>query len=268
MVESTQGASDSLLFFELRNVSKTFSIRKGIFKKGNEFRALDGINLSFKRGVFYGLIGESGSGKTTLARLLVRLINPSDGEIFFEGRLLTDILRNKRYKFRQRVQLIFQNPFMSLDPKWTIRKILEEGILELQVRDRASRVEKALSEVHLKKEYLSRKPTELSGGERQRVAIARALVMEPEFLILDEPTSQLDVSIQAQVVSLLKELSQALKASFLFITHDVALVSHLAKEIIVLHKGRVVEKGERVAVLNNPQSAYTKKLMGAIPSWP
>lgn len=256
------------ILFELRNVSKIFRVRKGIFKRGPAFKALDNVHLVLKRGTCYGVVGESGSGKTTLARLLTGLLRNDSGELLFEGRLLPEVLRHNASRFRQRVQMVFQNPFMSLDPKWRVGKILEEGIQDLPSVERARRVEEAVRRVRLKREYLSRMPDELSGGEKQRIAIARALVMQPEFLILDEPTSQLDVTIQAQILVLLQELQESFRGGMLFITHDIALVSRLAHELFVLCQGRIVEEGRKTEVLHSPRSDYTRRLLQAVPKWP
>lgn len=254
--------------FELRGVSKTFQIRQGIFARGPEFRALDDVNLVLKPGTFYALVGESGSGKTTLARLLCGLAEASSGEILFEGVPLAERLRRDPADFRARVQMVFQNPFSSLDPKWRVQRIVEEGIPHLSRAGRSARVGEAMNQVGLPLEYLARKPGALSGGERQRVAIARALAMKPCFLILDEPTSQLDVTIQAGILSLLKGLSSSLVGGILFITHDLPLVRWMAEEIFVLHEGRLVEQGKTEEIMMLPKNSYTRSLMEAVPSWP
>ncbi|MCM8775968.1 MAG: ABC transporter ATP-binding protein [Candidatus Omnitrophica bacterium] len=253
--------------FELHAVSRRFSVRHGIFRRGPEFKALERISLTLRRGVFTGLVGESGSGKTTLARLLAGLLTPSEGEILFEGKSLTQYLPRHSRQYWKKVQMVFQNPYLTLDPKWRIREIIEEGIRELGRRERNRRVESALANVHLSRDYLGRFPHELSGGERQRVAIARAIVLSPEFLILDEPTSQLDVSIQAQMIKLLKELTPVFSGGILFITHDLALVSYLVDEIIVLGEGKIVEQGERSKVLKTPEAEYTRRLLSAVIPW-
>jgi len=253
---------------ELRNVSKSFFVRQGIFRHGPAFQALHDVSFALRRGKFYGLVGESGSGKTTLARLLIGLLAPNKGQILFEGHPLGEILRIHKGRFRRQIQMVFQNPFLSLDPKWRIKRIVEEGIQGWGRMEKMARVEKALERVGLGEQYLERFPGELSGGERQRVAIARALVLNPEFLILDEPTSQLDVSVQAQVVALLKELHRSFQGGILLITHDLPLVNQLAEEILVLHQGRLVEQGEKSNLISSPKSDYTKRLLRAVPTWP
>ena len=254
--------------FELSGVTKAYRVRAGIFRQPRPFDAIRNIDLRLVPGVSYGLVGESGSGKSTLAGILIGLIQPTCGTVKFEGQELSDLLRlNSRY-FRNNVQMVFQNPYLSLDPRWTVRKIMEEGIGQLSAREKSTRLSESLELVRLPGEFLKRKPRELSGGERQRVAIARALVMRPEFLILDEPTSQLDVSIQAQVINLLQEMLDKLKVGLLFISHDLALVSQIAQEIVVMHRGEIVEKGLKPRILSSPASFYTRQLLNSIPPWP
>ena len=249
--------------FQLKQVSKTYATREG-----KKFRAVDGVDLEFRLGVAYAVVGESGSGKTTLGRLLTGIVQPTEGGIYFEGRKLRDWVRKSRTKFCKKVQIIFQNPYLSLDPKWNIRKILEEGIREVPGRERKQKIAAILERVRLPAACLHKKPHALSGGERQRVAIARALLVEPEFLILDEPTSQLDVSTQAEIMALLKELKPALKGGLLFITHDIALASQLAEVFIVMRQGKIVEQGYKKEILLSSQAPYTQALLAAIPAWP
>ena len=250
--------------FWLENVSKLNSRRAGFFRKSEEFFALDHINLGLRLGAFTGVVGESGSGKTTLARLLIRLLHPDSGTIYYKESSLDYILQQGPQAYFKRVQMIFQHPYLSLDPLWKIERILEEGILDLDKKERRRRVEEALDQVHLKKEYLCRMPSELSGGERQRIAIARALAVKPEFLILDEPTSQLDVTIQAQITALLKELQPIFKSGILLISHDLALVSQVSDEIVVLSQGKVVETGSSQEILAEPKNQETRRLVDAV----
>lgn len=226
------------------------------------------VDLELKWGVAYALVGESGSGKTTFGRLLSGMIPPTEGEIFFEGKKMRDWMRRDRRKFCKKVQVIFQNPYLSLDPKWNIREILEEGTLGAWGRGRKRKIEVILERVCLPKDCLPKKPHALSGGERQRVAIARALLMEPEFLILDEPTSQLDVSTQADIMNLLRDLRPTLTGGLLFITHDIALASQLAEVFIVMRHGKIVEKGLKKEILFSAQAPYTQQLVSASPAWP
>lgn len=250
--------------FWLENISKRYERRAGFFHKGESFFALDEINLGLRYGAFTGIVGESGSGKSTLARLLVRLLRPDTGTIYFKESSLDYILQEGPRAYAKRVQMIFQHPYLSLDPRWPIGKILGEGILDLGSKERKKRIEQALDQVHLKREFAKRMPSELSGGERQRVAIARALAVKPEFLILDEPTSQLDVTIQAQITALLKELQPVFKAGILLISHDLALISQVSDEIVVLSRGKVAEAGSAEKLLSEPQSEETRKLLDAV----
>jgi len=254
-------SSDSV--FQLKQVFKAYPS-----KGGKKFHAVDGVDLELKWGVAYALVGESGSGKTTFGRLLSGMIPPTEGEIFFEGKKMRDWMRRDRRKFCKKVQVIFQNPYLSLDPKWNIREILEEGTLGAWGRGRKRKIEVILERVCLPKDCLPKKPHALSGGERQRVAIARALLMEPEFLILDEPTSQLDVSTQADIMNLLRDLRPTLTGGLLFITHDIALASQLAEVFIVMRHGKIVEKGLKKEILFSAQAPYTQQLVSASPAWP
>lgn len=251
---------------ELSGVTHTYRVQEGFLRHGREFDAVRNFDFKVMPGVSYGLVGESGSGKSTVAGILTGLVRPSSGTVRFEGRELFEYLRRGVRHFRQTVQMVFQNPYLSLDPRWTVREIVEEGIRELSFQDKSARVKESLELVRLPEVYLERKPRELSGGERQRVAIARALAIRPHFIILDEPTSQLDVSIQAQIIQLLGDMRDRLKVGFLFISHDLALVSQIADEIMVMYEGQIVEKGPRQAVLTSPTTSYTRKLLNSVPA--
>jgi len=254
--------------FKFENVSKIYRVRSGLFSKGAGFAALDSINFSLERGKTYGLAGESGSGKSTLAGLLTGMTHETSGKLLFEGEPLRQVLRKGRASYAAKVQMIFQNPYLSLDPAWSVEKIVGEGILSRPSMEKKERVRSAVKAVGLSEDYLRRKPRALSGGERQRVAIARSLAVRPEFLILDEPTSQLDVSVQAQILALLKSLRPQIPAGMLFISHDFALISELADEVLVLDKGRLAEAGPAIDVLRNPQAECTRRLLEAVPFWP
>lgn len=253
--------------FKLDHVSRFFEVREGVFRGGRAFAALDDVSLELSGGRTYGLVGESGSGKSTLARILMGLLAPSEGEVLFRQRPLALALRDKLETYYTQVQMIFQNPYLSLDPLWTIERILGEGIRELDTEERRERCAKALREVGLPADFRHRKPGQLSGGERQRIAIARALVMQTKFLILDEPTSQLDVSVQAQIMALLETLKPQFTDGMLFITHDIALVSGFADELIVMQGGKIVETGTLPGILVSPETAYTRRLVEAAPLW-
>jgi len=250
--------------FELKEVSKNFVRREGALGGGRPFAAVSSVDFKLARGGYYGLVGESGSGKSTLAKLLVGLLAPSGGEILFEGRPVTEYINHDQTLFRQKVQMIFQNPYLSLDPKWKVNEIINEGIRFLPRKERRFRIGEALERVRLDPSLLSRKPHEMSGGERQRVALARALVMRPEYLILDEPSSSLDVSVQAEIIELLKSLRTDFQGGLLFITHDIALATQIADDLIVMRHGRIVEMSNKRAIVNSPREAYTSALLAAV----
>jgi len=253
------------MFFEFEGVSRTFTVRGG---RAQTFHALAPLTCGFRRGVSCALVGESGSGKTTLARLLTGLLSPSSGRIRIEGQPQEQALHDRRRPYARRVQMVFQNPYLSLDPKWNIRSILEEGLFYLSAAERHSRACRVLEQVGLPAHYASRRPSALSGGERQRVAIARALAVEPDFLILDEPTSQLDVSVQAQILTLIQSLKPVLQGGILWITHDLALAARVAEVLLVLREGKLVEAGPCLEVLGHPRETYTRQLLASIPVWP
>jgi len=257
-----------LPYFQLQDVSKRYAVRGGIFRQGNSFNALEKINLRLDPGKSCGIVGESGSGKTTLARLLSSLDRPTSGTLYFKGRPLPEVLQHGRKTFRREVQIIFQNPYTSLDPKWTIRKIIEEGISELSQKKRRYLTERVSEKTGLSHCLLDRRPSQLSGGERQRVAIARALILNPEFLILDEPTASLDVTSQWEIIRLLKALKPELLGGLLLITHDLQIASHLCEYLFVFHAGKLIEQGQKNSILQSPKSDYTRTLIQALPSVP
>jgi ABC-type glutathione transport system ATPase component len=227
--------------------------------------ALHDVSFAITRGESFGLVGESGSGKSTLARLILALEAPDSGRILFDG---ADIHRARPREFRARVQIVFQDPYASLNPRMSVADIVAEPLVihrRMTARARLERVEELLSLVGLGKQHLHRHPHEFSGGQRQRIAIARALACEPDFLVLDEPTSALDVSVQAQVLNLLHDLQQRLGLTYLFISHDLAVVRHVCDRVALLHRGRLVEAGETEALWRAPQSDYARMLLAAMP---
>ena len=247
-------------FFKLTDVIKTYKTRDS-----HKFNALDKITLNLKKGIAYGIVGESGSGKTTLGRVLAGLISVNSGSVEFEGKQVKDWAKKDRKGFSKKVQVVFQNPYQSLDPKWKVKDILKELPFEI----RREKIRKVLMQVDLSLEYLPKKPGALSGGERQRVAIARSLVMDPEFLILDEPTSSLDVSVQADVMMLLSKLkNESCCHGLIFITHDISLASSISDEIIVMYNGEIIEHDTTDNITKRAKENYTKSLIDAMPSWP
>ncbi|KLK94725.1 ABC transporter ATP-binding protein [Microvirga vignae] len=232
------------------------------------FRAVDDISFTVRRGTTHAIVGESGSGKTTTARSIVGFNKPSSGRIVVDGIDVTSLSGESLRRFRKTIQLVYQNPFASLDPRQTIFQVIEEPLLNfdpLPREERVRKVEAILDRVGLPQAVLARKPHALSGGQRQRVAIARALVLEPKILVLDEAVSALDVTVQAQILRLLDELQQALGLTYLFISHDLAVVRQISDTVSVLHNGRLVDEGPVEDVFQNPGSAYTRELIAAIP---
>jgi microcin C transport system ATP-binding protein len=255
------------VILEAKDLRVWFPIRRGFLRKVvGHIKAVDGIDLEVKEGQTLGVVGESGSGKTTLGLALLRLIS-SEGPIVYLGNRIDDYDSNRMRPFRRDMQIVFQDPYGSLSPRLSVGQIIEEGLLiqkpDMDRARRHERVSRALKEVGLEPAVQNRYPHEFSGGQRQRIAIARALVLEPKFLILDEPTSALDVSVQAQIVDLLRDLQKRHKLAYLFISHDLKVVRALANTIIVLRHGKVVEQGPARTVFAKPKTDYTKALLAA-----
>ena len=255
------------VILEAKDLKVWFPIKRGFLRKVvGHIKAVDGIDLAVKEGQTLGVVGESGSGKTTLGLALLRLVS-SEGPIVYLGNRIDEYDSKHMRPLRRDMQIVFQDPYGSLSPRLSVGQIIEEGLLiqspDLSRAERRERVSAALAEVGLKPEWQDRYPHEFSGGQRQRIAIARALVLEPKFLILDEPTSALDVSVQAQIVDLLRDLQKRYKLAYLFISHDLKVVRALANAIIVLRHGKVVEQGSARTVFAKPKTDYTKALLAA-----
>jgi peptide/nickel transport system ATP-binding protein len=253
---------------EVRNLSKSFWLREGLFGK-REFKAVKDVSFNLARGKTLGVVGESGSGKTTVGLTLLRLHRATGGSAIFEGRDLVAMADREYQAYKRRIQIIFQNPYASLNPRFTVGQILLEPmrIHKIGAND-AERVEMAyylLGRVGLPEQAFHRYPHEFSGGQRQRIAIARCLTMKPEILVCDESVSALDVSVQAQVLNLLQDLQDEYKMSYIFISHDLSVVKYISDQVMVMHHGSVVELGDSDELYRNPQQAYTRQLLAAIP---
>ncbi len=257
---------------EVKDVHKHYALpRESLFESPGHVRAVDGVSLSIAPGRSFGLVGESGCGKSTLARLIMALEPPTQGSILFRGEdlnaLSTDALRRRRRDF----QMVFQDPFGSLDPRQRIERIVAEPLDALESVDRderRARVVDALTAVGLKDSDLDKYPHEFSGGQRQRIAIARALITHPAFIVADEPVSALDVSVQAQVLNLMHDLQAEFGVTYLFISHDLAVVEYVCAEVAVMNAGRIVERGDASEIFANPQHEYTRTLLDAVPRMP
>jgi oligopeptide/dipeptide ABC transporter ATP-binding protein len=251
---------------EVEDLAKHYPLRRG--RGGGKVRAVDGLSFRLFRGETLALVGESGCGKSTVARLVLRLIDPTGGVIRFEGTDITELAGAPLRRLRRRMQMVFQDPFASLNPRMTIGDILAEPLIVHDIGDtmaRRARVNQLLGMVGLSPFHAQRYPHEFSGGQRQRVGIARALAVEPSLVVCDEPVSALDVSIQAQVVNLMKDLQARLGLSYLFIAHDLAVVKHVADRIAVMYLGRIVELGSKETLFSNPRHPYTRTLLASIP---
>jgi peptide/nickel transport system ATP-binding protein len=254
----------------LRGVGKSYAqggLLDRLLRRESRFIALEAIDLEVARGDVLGIVGESGSGKSTLAGLAVGLARPSEGEVLLDGEPLSHLLRNHAGPWRRRVQMVFQDSSSALNPRKSVGRCLGETLALRRVTraERSAEIDALLTLVGLGPEIASRLPHELSGGQRQRVGLARALAMRPDVLIADEPVSALDVSLQAQVINLLSRLTRDLGLTLIFISHDLALVRTLCSRIVVMRKGRIVEAGPCLDVLDNPQHPYTQELIAAVP---
>jgi oligopeptide transport system ATP-binding protein len=253
-----------------KGISKYYPVRSGFFGRNERFiRAVDGVSLRVRRGETMGLVGESGCGKSTLGRLMIRLIDPTFGRVAFDGTDITRLSQRALRPMRRRMQIVFQDPYSSLNPRMTVREIVGEAIaihrLAKTRADEEARIVGLLERVGLRPDAMGRYPHEFSGGQRQRIGIARALAVEPEFIVCDEPVSALDVSIQAQIVNLLMDLQETMGLTYLLISHDLAVVQHVSHRVAVMYLGKIVEQAPSARLYEQPRHPYTRALFAAAP---
>ena len=263
--------NNSEYLIEVKNITKEFPVKGGLFSRTiNSVKAVNDVSFKIKRGETLGLVGESGCGKTTLGRSILRLIEPTHGEILVDGQDITKFDNAKMVEMRRRLQIIFQDPYASLNPRMTVEDILVEPLkihkLFPDKIKRKKRIFQLLDQVQLQKDSMNKYPHEFSGGQRQRICIARALAVEPDFIVCDEPVSALDVSVQAQVVNLLMDLQKELGLTYLFIAHDLKVVEYISSRVAVMYLGNMVELAESHELYGNSKHPYTKALFSAIPN--
>jgi oligopeptide transport system ATP-binding protein len=252
---------------EVRDLKMHFPLRAGLLRRpAGWVKAVDGVSFSIAKGETLGLVGESGCGKTTVGKCVVRLLRPSGGSVLFEGRNIAALDRNDLKAYRRKMQIVFQDPFGSLNPRMTVADIVGEGLAILRTPSPAKRVRELLEIVGLAPEDESRYPHEFSGGQRQRIGIARALAVGPSFIVCDEPVSALDVSIQAQILNLLEELQEQFSLSYLLVAHDLSVVRHIADRVVVMYVGQVMEEAPTEELFAHPLHPYTRVLFASIPS--
>ena len=257
---------------EVKNLKTWFPVYGGVFRTHvDDVKAVDDVSFTVEAGTTVGLVGESGSGKTTVGRTILKLVPATGGEIIFDGKNILPMTENEFRPMRRDIQMIFQDPFGSLNPSMTVFNIVAEALEihfpEMNRGARRDRVAELLKQVGLQPEMMNRYPHEFSGGQRQRIGIARALAVKPKFIVCDEPVSALDVSVQAQIVNLLQDLQEELGLTYLFIAHDLAVVEHVSDHVLVMYRGKIVESASAEAIYENPQHDYTKKLLAAVPKF-
>jgi oligopeptide transport system ATP-binding protein len=259
----------SMSLLEIRNLKKHFPVDAGLFSRGKgAVKAVDGVNLTINEGETLGLVGESGCGKSTLGRTILRLIEPTSGEVLFQGKNLLTMAPRELRNMRRQMQIIFQDPYASLNPRMRVGDIVGEG-LEIHKlakgKAKRDRVMELLQQVGLREDHFDRYPHEFSGGQRQRIGIARALAVSPKFIVCDEPVSSLDVSIQAQIINLLQELQEKMHLTYLFISHDLRVVEHISHRVAIMYLGKVVEIAQGDKIYHDAKHPYTRALLSAVP---
>src|SRR3989338_259516 len=261
---------DSVTLIKIKDLTKLYPIQRGFWSKTTgHIQALKNINLEINSGEVLGIVGESGCGKSTLGKLILALIEPTSGEVYYKGKNIFLLSKKDLRLLRERIQIVFQNPYSILNPRMKIKDIIKEPIIVHKQfknkKDLENKMLELLNIVGLEEEHKEKYPHELSGGQRQRIAIARAISLKPEFLVLDEPVSALDVSVQAQILNLLSDLQKKLRLTYIFISHNLSVVSYLSDKIAVMYLGNIVEFGAKEDIINSPQHPYTKVLISAVP---
>ncbi|MHA6260326.1 ABC transporter ATP-binding protein [Sporosarcina sp. CAU 1771] len=254
---------------EIKQLKKYFPVKTGVFGKKKYVQAVDDVSFTIKDGECFGLIGESGCGKSTLSRTILRSYSPTEGEIHFTGKNLFDLNKTEEMKSRKDIQMVFQDPYWSVNPRMKIGTIIEEPLethTSMSKLEKEKKAKELLVEVGLNEDFYSRYPHQLSGGQRQRVGIARAIALDPKFIILDEPTSALDMSVQAQILNLLKDLQKSKGLTYLFISHDLSVIKHMCTRVAVMYLGEIVEMGDVDTIFNHPEHPYTQLLFNSLPT--
>ncbi|RTR36393.1 dipeptide ABC transporter ATP-binding protein [Robertmurraya yapensis] len=258
-----------MTLLEVKNLKKYYEISQGLFKPKVVVKAVDNVSFSIKKGETFALVGESGCGKSTTGKTLLRLTGTTSGEILYKGKDLLALSAEKMRSLRAEMQMVFQDPYASLNPKMTIKQILMEPLRvhnKFQPEERLEKILKILEIVGLSKEHLDRHPNEFSGGQRQRIGIARAVILNPDFIVADEPVSALDVSVQSQVINLMLELQKEFGLTYLFISHDLSVVEHMTDRVAVMYLGKIVELVDTEELFANPKHPYTQALISAVPA--
>ena len=256
-------------FVEVLDLKKHFAVRRGIWQRQvGAVHAVDDVNFQLDRGKTLGLVGESGCGKTTVARMVVQLLRPTQGQVLFKGKDLVSMKGSELREIRPKIQMIFQDPYASLNPRMTVGRLIEEPLIEhtdMSRSDRHERVLELTQVVGLDPSSVERYPHEFSGGQRQRIGVARALALQPELLVCDEPVSALDLSIQAQIINLLEDIQDKFNLTYLFISHDLGIIKHICDTVAVMYLGKIVETGSAQEVYGDPQHPYTEALLSSVP---